>query len=108
LRDRQDDPNITPSQQQDIRNILNNPNYYVDFTVPWNFSAAYSFNYSNNGLRSTITNTLNFNGDLSVTPKWKVVFNSGYDFQRNEISLTRFSINRDLHCWDMSFVQFPR
>ncbi|WP_407431045.1 putative LPS assembly protein LptD [Arcticibacter sp.] len=107
LRKRQDDPNITPSQQQDIRNILNNPNYYVDFTVPWNFSAAYSFNYTNNGLRSFITNTLNFNGDLSVTPKWKVVFNSGYDFRAKEISLTRFSINRDLHCWDMSFGWTP-
>lgn len=107
LRERQNDPNITPSQQQDIRNILNNPNYYVDFTVPWNFSAAYSFNYSNDGLRSTITNTLNFNGDLSVTPKWKVVFNSGYDFRQKEISLTRFSINRDLHCWDMAFGWTP-
>ncbi|WP_245681258.1 putative LPS assembly protein LptD [Arcticibacter eurypsychrophilus] len=107
LRQKEDDPNITPSQQQDIRNILNNPNYYVDFTVPWNFSASYSFNYSNAGLRSVITNTLNFNGDLSVTPKWKVQFNSGYDFRAKEISLTRFTINRDLHCWDMSFGWTP-
>ncbi|EOR96089.1 : hypothetical protein [Arcticibacter svalbardensis MN12-7] len=107
LREKEDDPNITPSQQQDIRNILNNPNYYVDFTIPWNFSASYSFNYSKPEFKSSITNTLNFSGDLSVTPKWKVQFNSGYDFQANEISLTRFTINRDLHCWDMSFGWTP-
>ncbi len=107
LRDKQDDPNLTPSQQQDIKSILNNPNYYVDFDIPWNFSASYSLNYSNDGLRSVITNTLNFNGDFSLTPKWKVNFTSGYDFRAKEISLTQFSINRDLHCWDMAFRWTP-
>ena len=102
LRDKQDDPNLTPAQQQDIKSILNNPNYYVDFSIPWNISASYSLNYNNNGVRSDVTNTLNFNGDFSVTPKWKVVFNSGYDFRAKEISLTQFSINRDLHCWDFA------
>jgi len=107
LRKKQDDPNITPAQQQDIRSILMNPNYYVDFSVPWNFSASYSFNYSNDGIRSSITNTLNFNGDFSLTQKWKIQFNSGYDFREKKISQTQFSINRDLHCWDMAVSWIP-
>ncbi len=107
LRDKQNDPNITPAQAEDIRSILMNPNYFVDFTVPWNLSASYSFTYNKGGEKATINNTLNFNGDLSVTPKWKVQFNSGYDFKNKEISLTRFSINRDLHCWDMAIGWTP-
>ncbi|MGX5689680.1 putative LPS assembly protein LptD [Arcticibacter tournemirensis] len=107
LRKKQDDPNISPAQQQDIRSILMNPNYYVDFNVPWNFSASYSFNYSSDGIRSTITNTLNFNGDFSLTQKWKIQFNSGYDFRSKKISQSQFSINRDLHCWDMAVSWIP-
>lgn len=107
LRKRQNNPSISPIENEEIRSILMNPNYYVDFTVPWNFSASYQFNYINNGLNSTVTNTLNFNGDLSVTPKWKIQFNSGYDFKANKISMTRFSINRDLHCWDMAIGWVP-
>ena len=107
LRKKQNDPNISPAQQQDIQSILRNPNYYVDFNVPWNLSASYSLNYSNDGVRSVVTNTLNFNGDFSLTPKWKIQFNSGYDFRQKEISLTQFSINRDLHCWDMAFRWTP-
>lgn len=107
LRAKQNDPNISPAQAEDIRSILMNPNYFVDFNVPWNLSASYSFSYSNPLGTSSINNTLNFNGDLSVTPKWKVQFNSGYDFKNKEISLTRFSINRDLHCWDMAIGWTP-
>ncbi|PWG80366.1 hypothetical protein DDR33_12210 [Pararcticibacter amylolyticus] len=107
LRKKQDDPNLTPSQQQDIRSILMNPNYYVDFNVPWNFSASYSFNYSNDGIRSTISNTLNFNGDFSLTQKWKISFNSGYDFRQKEIATTQFNISRDLHCWDFTVGWTP-
>lgn len=107
LREKQDNPNLSPSQQQDIKSILNNPNYYVDFSVPWNVSASFSFNYANSGLKSTITSTVNTRGDFSLTPKWKVTFETGYDFGRNEVTLPSFSINRDLHCWDMAFRWIP-
>ncbi|WP_242689042.1 putative LPS assembly protein LptD [Pedobacter sp. SYSU D00535] len=107
LANQQNNPNLSQQQQQDLQMIMRNPNAFVDFSVPWNLSASYSFNYSKNDLSSYITNTLNFNGDLSVTPKWKVAFNSGYDFSRNEFSTTQFSIFRDLHCWDMSFTWVP-
>ncbi len=107
LRDKQEDPGLTPSQQQDVRDILNNPNYFVDFNVPWNISASYSMGYYNNGVTKTIDNTLNFNGDFSLTPKWKIAFNSGFDFKANKFSTTDFSIHRDLHCWDLSFRWVP-
>lgn len=107
LRAKQDDPNLTPSQQEDVKSILDNPDYYVDFNVPWNVSAGLSFNYSNTGLKSTVNSTINVSGDFSLTPKWKVQFHSGYDFKQKEITLPDFSINRDLHCWDMAVHWIP-
>lgn len=99
--------NLSPQQQEELNAISRDPNAFVDFNIPWNISAAYSFNYSKNGFQSSISNTLNFYGDFNVTPKWKVQYTSGYDFQANKLSLTQFSIYRDLHCWDLSFRWSP-
>lgn len=99
--------NLSRAQQEELNAISRDPNAFVDFNIPWNVNAAYSFNYSKNGLQSNISNTLNVSGDLNVTPKWKVQYTSGYDFQSNKLSLTQFSIYRDLHCWDLSFRWSP-
>lgn len=80
---------------------------YVDFSVPWSVSAAYSFNYSKPLDRKTLTQTISLNGDFSLTPKWKISYRTGYDFERNEFSLTSFRIHRDLHCWEMSLHLIP-
>lgn len=98
---------MTPEQQQMLSRISSDPNAFVDFNIPWNLAGSFSFQYSNPGTRTNITATLNIHGDFSLTPKWKVQFNSGYDFRQREVSLTRFSIYRDLHCWDMSFGWVP-
>lgn len=99
--------NMTPEQQQALARISADPNAFVDFNIPWNLAGSFSFQYSKSGLRTNITSTVNIHGDFSVTEKWKVQFNSGYDFKNKQISLTRFSIYRDLHCWDMSFGWVP-
>jgi len=99
--------NLSLRQQEELNAISRDPNAFVDFNIPWNVSAAYSFNYSKNGLQSNVSNTLNVFGDFNVTPKWKVQYTSGYDFQANKLSLTQFSIYRDLHCWDLSFRWSP-
>lgn len=99
--------NLSRAQQEELNAISRDPNAFVDFNIPWNVNAAYSFNYSKSGLQSNISNTLNVSGDFNVTPKWKVQYTSGYDFQLNKLSLTQFSIYRDLHCWDLSFRWSP-
>ena len=98
---------VSPVQAEQLRQMNNNANSFVDFKIPWSLYMSYSFNYQNTGLSKSIIQTLNFNGDFSLTPKWKVSYNSGYDFQTKKISLTSFSINRDLHCWDMAIQWVP-
>ncbi|MFD2163882.1 putative LPS assembly protein LptD [Paradesertivirga mongoliensis] len=107
LTEQQNNPNTTQQQREDISEILRNPNGFVDFSIPWNLNASYSFFFSNNGVIRNVTNNLNFTGDFSVTPKWKVSYSSGWDFKANDFTTTSFAINRDLHCWDLAFNWVP-
>lgn len=98
---------LSPLQSEQLAAISRDPNAFVDFNIPWNFSFSYSFQYSNDLGVSRTSNTLNFNGDLNLTTKWKVTFNSGYDFQNNGLTPMNIGIYRDLHCWDMSVNWVP-
>ena len=107
----QNTPSTRTQEQIDQLNAISrDPNAFVDFNIPWNFSFSYSFNYNNSLGRPetrSITNTLNFNGDFNLTPKWKIQYTSGYDFKAKNLSQTSFSIYRDLHCWDLSASWVP-
>jgi lipopolysaccharide assembly outer membrane protein LptD (OstA) len=107
LEKKQDDPNTSQQTQRDISSILSNPNQFIDFSIPWSLGFNYSLTYSKVGLKGQVVNSLNFNGDFSLTPKWKVSYNSGWDFEQKTFIMTSFAINRDLHCWDMSFNWVP-
>jgi SHS2 domain-containing protein len=94
-------------QEQVLRHINERPDLYVDFNVPWALNFSYNLRYSSFLNRSSITQTFNFGGNMSLTPKWKFQFNSGYDFARSQFSYTSLGIMRDLHCWQMSINYIP-
>ncbi|MEJ7557893.1 MAG: putative LPS assembly protein LptD [Pedobacter sp.] len=100
---------VTKEQADALAMVSRDPNAFVDFKLPWNFAFDYAFQYSTDrvGGNGSVTNTLNFNGDVNVTPKWKVQFRSGWDFKANTFSITNLQIYRDLHCWDMSISWVP-
>jgi hypothetical protein len=89
--------------------INSHPEAYVDFNIPWNLSVFYTINYSRPDLASSeiTTQSLSFNGDVSLTKKWKVSLSSGYDFTSKKMTLTSINIYRDLHCWEMRFNWVP-
>ncbi|MCS7020105.1 MAG: putative LPS assembly protein LptD [Cytophagales bacterium] len=94
--------------QEELDFISRNRNLYVDFTVPWTLSVSYNLSYNKTGFeQARVTQTLNFNGDLKMTEKWKIGFNSGYDFEAKGLSFTQFTIYRDLHCWVMNVSWIP-
>lgn len=94
--------------QEELDYISRNRNLYIDFTVPWTLSVSYNLSYNKIGFQnSQVTQTLNFNGDLKMTEKWKIGFNSGYDFEAKGLSFTQFTIYRDLHCWVMNVSWIP-
>ncbi|MBN1132980.1 MAG: LPS-assembly protein LptD [Bacteroidales bacterium] len=80
---------------------------YVDFNVPWSLRLDYDFSYNKPRDESTIVQTIRASGDFSLTPKWKIGFNTGYDIDRKEFTTTNLSIYRDLHCWEMRISVVP-
>lgn len=102
---KQSSPNATPAQTQFVQN---NPDLYLDWEVPWNLNVSYQWSYTKTGLAPKQTvSSATFNGDLSLTQKWKFTFSSGYDFAQKVITYTNIGITRNLHCWDMSFNWTP-
>jgi hypothetical protein len=92
----------------DKKFLLANPDTYIDFNIPWNLRVSYNADYSHPANASPlITQAMRLNGDLSITQKWKVTFNTGYDFQMNEITQTYLTIARDLHCWQVNLGWTP-
>ena len=99
---------ITPAQEAEIAFIEANPDLYIDFKIPWSLSLQFNLNYNKVGFQEArVTQSLRFNGDFSLSEKWKVDFSSGFDFEAAEFTDTRIGINRDLHCWDMNFSWRP-
>ncbi len=100
-------PNVNVNDAT-VRAINQNPELYVDFNIPWTVNVSYTFGLTKlNPEISQVVQALTLTGDLSLTPKWKVTFSSGYDFQYKRPTLTTIGINRDLHCWEMAFNWTP-
>lgn len=77
--------------------------------LPWMLNLSYNLNYSRPGYQWTeqVTQTLNFNGDVSITKKWRVGFMSGWDFRAKNFSYTSFNVYRDLRCWEARIEWVP-
>ena len=90
-------------------------NMEVDWNTPWSITISYNLSYTSSltyaafmGIATNrVTNTLGINGDISLTPNWKVTFMTGWDFTNKGLSNTNLSIYRDLHCWEMRFSWTP-
>ncbi|MFN3939803.1 MAG: putative LPS assembly protein LptD, partial [Chitinophagales bacterium] len=91
--------------------VWDNPQYYIDFNIPWQFNINYNLQVTNisiNGGDSLITTqTFNLSGDMNFTPNWKIALSTGYDFELLKFTYTSIDIYRDLHCWEMGFKWIP-
>lgn len=101
--------------EREIREIVDNPDNYINWNNAWNFSINYNLSFSNNPIyinydredKRTTIQTLGLSGDVSITPKWKVNFRTGFDFDTKKFSYTQIDFYRDLHCWEMRFSWIP-
>ena len=94
--------------REEIDYINSNIAEYIDFNVPWSINASYNLNRRKLGYRDpTITQTLTFSGDVSISEKTKISFRSGYDFKFKMLTQTSINATRDLHCWRINFSWVP-
>ena len=94
--------------ENEINRIVADPSQYIDWDIPWNLTVGYNLAYARQVNNTTnITQAMNISGDLSISEKWKVNFNTGYNFDSKEITQTMIGIARDLHCWQMNVNWVP-
>eukprot|EP01037_Dinobryon_pediforme_P007157 gene7157-7225_t len=98
---------INPQQAQRLAVINSDPSAYIDFNVPWNVSVNYSFSYNNNIINTSSSNTVMLSGDVNLTSKWKIQYNTNYDIRARRLAVSQFTIYRDLHCWDLNVSWVP-
>lgn len=84
-------------------------NDYVDFNIPWTLNFTYSLSATRNEQRDSIMldHYTGFGVDFNITPRWKLVVNSGYNFTQKKLQITDINIYRDLHCWEMRLWTVP-
>ncbi|MDP8239092.1 MAG: putative LPS assembly protein LptD [Candidatus Hatepunaea meridiana] len=76
--------------------------------IPWD--ASVSFRYSENHtnpdrISKNITTSLKLS--VQVTENWKVNYNTNFDLDRKRVTLSGFTIYRDMHCWEGSLNWTP-
>lgn len=86
---------------------------YMAFNMPWSLTFGYGvtmredtdkekFNKKTMRYPYKFTQTLNVSGNIRISDGWNISFSSGYDFDYHKLSMTTASLQRDLHCFNMS------
>jgi hypothetical protein len=106
------DPNLLADQERMQDYMRRNPADFVDFNIPWSVNLAFSLYFSEQlqpdyTFKKDFNASLNFNGDFSLTPKWKFAANGFYDLEAKKIEQFTMSINREMHCWQLSINVTP-
>lgn len=103
------------ASEEEMNDIRNHPEDYIDWTTAWSLSLSYNLTLSNNLSyinyimkdNRKVIQTLGVNANVKLSPKWKVSVQTGWDFELKKLSYTSFTVYRDLHCWEMRFNWIP-
>jgi hypothetical protein len=87
--------------------VLRDEYGYQQFDVPWSMNLSYSLNYSKPSLKTSITQAVSMNGNVTLTKALSLTYISGYDFTGKSITMTSVGVRRDLHCWEMNLNWIP-
>ncbi len=73
---------------------------------PWSLGLAFSYSGGyGSGPRWGSTQTANGVARFNLTPSWRMEYSASLDVTQRELLTQRFSLTRDLHCWQASFTR---
>ncbi|HLU86141.1 MAG TPA: putative LPS assembly protein LptD [Taishania sp.] len=100
--------------QADYDYFYLHPERILDFRIPWKVNISHVFAMTRNTFKTAlnsqdymITHTVNVDADLNITKRWKVAAVLNYDLKTNKMVNANFILNRDMHCWALSFRWTP-
>lgn len=70
----------------------------------WSVSLGYSVLQTGMGESKRVDSKLTLRGQIQLTRGWKISYSSYYDVEAREFTEQSYSIRRDLHCWQASFI----
>jgi hypothetical protein len=74
----------------------------------WSSNLSLSYSYSaTNPANPQKTFWINTNSAINVTQKWRVSYRARFDLILRDLVSHSFSINRNLHCWELSLRWTP-
>ncbi|MCO5259076.1 MAG: hypothetical protein M9916_02940 [Crocinitomicaceae bacterium] len=105
---------VSQNWQADYDYFYLHPERIVDFRIPWKINISHQFNINRNTYKTPYNNkefqlihTLNIDGDISITKRWKLGAVLNIDLKDKKVTNGYFSLNRDMHCWALSFRWTP-
>ncbi len=82
--------------------------------LPFSFSAGYTLRLipaysalSHKRIYTQQTSSFQFQFNLQLTEKWKIMCNGGYDLMKNTFTHTSLELFRDMHCWEFYLSVVP-
>lgn len=105
---------VSENWQADYDYFYLHPERIIDFRIPWKVNISYQFNLNRNTSKTVMNNeefrqiqTLNFDADVSITKRWKLGAVVNVDLKEKKVTNGFFTLNRDMHCWALSFRWTP-
>ncbi|MES2589084.1 MAG: putative LPS assembly protein LptD [Bacteroidota bacterium] len=110
---RQNAISITDNWNADFQYYSLHPENLIDFEIPWRISLSHIFdiNRSNTpialGRQFNQNQTITFNSDFTFTQRWKILTDVYFDMKTKQVTNSRITLSRNLHCWNLSFFWIP-
>lgn len=105
---------VAENWQADYDYFYLHPERIIDYRIPWKVNVSHVFNLNRN-VNKTVTNnaefnqvhTVNIDTDVSITKRWKLGAVVNVDLKTKKVTNGYFTLNRDMHCWALSFRWTP-
>ncbi|MGE5518602.1 MAG: putative LPS assembly protein LptD [Candidatus Dadabacteria bacterium] len=107
------EPSVLADQQTLVEYMHRNPAEFVDFNIPWSVNLSFSLalyrrpDSTFKHFINELTSNASFSNSFSLTPKWVFATNGYFDLKTKQLTMFTMSINRDMHCWQMSINVTP-
>lgn len=99
---------------EDYQYFMMRPYEVMDFRIPWRVNLSYNLAWNTNTNittqnpdKSSIIQTVTYQADLTLTPRWMVSSRGTFDAKQMKFSTVSLDLHRNLHCWNLSFYWVP-
>ncbi len=105
---------VAENWQADYDYFYLHPERIIDYRIPWKVNVSHVFNLNRNVNKTVANNsefsqvhTMNIDTDVSITKRWKLGAVVNIDLKTKKVTNGYFTLNRDMHCWALSFRWTP-